>query len=100
MFGLIENYKNLFVADFSNKDNAMVKIIFSKNPNFVNDGIIYPFVEDVETRCPILVSNNNHVKKLKYYVNCFGFPRKYVLDKEKQQLVVNKIKQLKKIRRI
>ena len=103
MFGIIGNYKNLFVADFSNKEDTIIKIIFSKNYNFSDRGnIIYPFAEEVKTGYSILVSNKNHVKKLKYYVNRFGFPKKYILDseKEKQQLVVDEIKQLRKLRRI
>ncbi len=103
MFHIIDNFKNLYVADFSKGNNTKIKLVYSKNDNFVVDGvIIYPFAIEVKTDTSVLLNNSNHVKKLKYYVNCFGFPRKYILDrdKEKQKLVVNEIKLLKKMRKI
>lgn len=103
MFKMIRDFKNLFVADFSNKEDIIIKIIFSNHPNFAVDGnIIYPFVEDVKNGCSILISNKNHVKKLNYYVNCFGFPKKYILEgeREKQKLVVDEVRKLRKLRRI
>lgn len=103
MFKTINNYKNLFVADFSKTDEKIIKIIFSKYPNFSVDGqIIYPFAKDVETESNILVSNTNNIKKLSYYVNCFGFPKRniYKIEKPKQKLVIEKVKTLKKQKKI
>lgn len=103
MFGMISNYKNLYVADFSKDNDVAVRIVFSHNTNFVVDGkIIYPFATDVVTGADVLVTNSNHVKKLKYYVNCFGFPRKHVfgIDKKRQKLVVSEMKKIKKIKNI
>lgn len=99
MFKTINNYKNLFVADFSKNDKKIIKVIFSEYPNFSVDGqIIYPFAKDVETDTNILVSNTNKVKKLSYYINVFGLPKKsiYKIEKTKQKLVINKVKVLKK----
>lgn len=103
MLKTINNYENLFVADFSKNNEKIIKIIFSKYPNFSVDGqIIYPFAKDIETDSNILVSNTNNVKKLSYYINIFGFPKRniYKIEKTKQKLVVDKVKMLKKQRKI
>ena len=103
MLGIISDFKNLYVADYFEDNNMIVKIVFSRSTNFVvGTNIIYPFARDLETGTSVLVSSNNHVKRLNYYVNCFGFPRKNIiaLEKEKQQLVLSKVKTLKKMRKI
>lgn len=75
MFGLISNYKHLYVADFSKIGNYNYKIVYSNASNLKVDGtIMMPFAKDIENDISILISNSNNIKKLSCYVNCFGFP--------------------------
>lgn len=103
MFIPISNYRNLFVADYSCNQDKILKIVFSDYPNFsLNGTIIYPFAMEVETGADILVSESQHVKKLNHYVNLFGLPKKNipVCEKEKQNLVIEQVKSLRKLRKI
>jgi len=103
MFGMISNFRNLYVADYFMNDEMAVKIVFSRSTNFIVDkDIIYPFATDVETDTSVLVTSNNHVRKLNYYVNRFGFSKKKIMESEKlkQELVVDEVKYLKRLRKI
>lgn len=103
MFGLISDYKHLYVADFSKVADYNYKIVYSGVGNLSIDGsVMTPFVEDVEFGFPILISSDNHIKKLSFYVNCFGFPKRNIApgEQNKQHLVVNKVKILRKARKI
>jgi len=101
MFGMISNFRNLYVADYFSNNELAIKIVFSNSTNFVIDRkVFHPFATDLKTGTSVLVTNSNHVKKLNYYVNCFGFPRNNIRDKEKQKLVMSEVKHLKKLRKI
>lgn len=101
--GYINDYKNLYVSKLIMGETKRIKIVYSDNTNFIVDGqIISPFALDIENRIPVLVTSNQHVKKLKYYVNWFGLPRKIAFEpeKENQQLVIEEIKKLRKLGKI
>lgn len=103
MFSIISDYKHLYVADFSKIGINNYKIVYSNVGNLSVDGsVMIPFVQDVETGFSILVNSSNHIKKLSYYVNYFGFPKKRIAlgEKDKQRLIVDKVKLLKKNGRI
>lgn len=103
MFGIINDYKHLYVADFSKFKTNDYKIVYSCDGNLVVDGtVISPFAEDIRTGTSIIVNNGNHVKRLSYYVNCFGLPRKRLAlgEKDKQSFIVSEIKALKKMGKI
>ena len=103
MFGIINDYKHLYVADFSKFKTNDYRIIYSCVNNLVIEGsIINPFVEDVRNGVSILVDNGKHIKKLSYYVNCFGLPRSKIAlgEKDKQSFIVAEVKNLKKLGKI
>lgn len=103
MFGIISNYKHLYVADFSKCGKNEYKIIHSGVNNLVVDGsVINPFADEVRTGVSVLIDGSKHIKRLSYYVNCFGLPRRKIAlgDKDRQSLIVSEVKTLKKLRKI
>ena len=90
MFMLISDFGRLYVADFMMNKKMQSKIIHSESKKLVVNGtVLHPFVEDVETNTPVLVSNSNHVKPLGYYMNPLGWKKKIPdYEKQKQQKVI------------
>jgi hypothetical protein len=100
---MISNFKNLYVGEFCDHSDKMVKVVLCDSNNFAPNGVVFsPFAYDLKSNSSILVSNSNHLKPLRHYINFLGLPKKKIptLEKEKQQEVLAEVKELKHLRRI
>ncbi len=98
----ISRFGRLYVGDFLKNGFTTSKIVFHPSENLVVDyAVLCPYVTDVESNSPILISNDNHVKPLAHYMNQFGWKRKVpAYEKEKQRYIVKEVKELYKLKKI
>ncbi len=98
----ISKFGRLYVGDFFKNGFTTSKIVFHPSKNLVVDYAVFcPYVTDVETNNPVLISNDSHVKPLGHYINRFGWQKKVpAYEKEKQQHIIKEVKELYKLKKI
>ncbi len=95
MFGFFRDYSRLYVTNHINLVNEIeFRIVRSSSNALVNGMPVVTFAIDIDNNVSTLFGSNT--KKIGYYVNRFGFPKKNLPEEEKarQEFVVKKIRRI------